>query len=113
MRDLRSVPAVTPDDATDATTDRLPVLERAHQVRAHVLLAIAATDREHEQHVFGAQLTHREPRRERGLPAVVVHARSRLGYVVGRRVRLDAADLAEIVDGVRGVARATAHAEHE
>ena len=46
-------------------------------------------------------------------PALVVGARGQLGDVVGRRVALDAGDLAEIVDGVRAVAGAAADAEEE
>ena len=47
------------------------------------------------------------------LPAVVVGARGELGHVVGRCIALQAAQLAEVVDRVRGVARAAADAEDE
>ena len=46
-------------------------------------------------------------------PALVVGARGQLGDVVGRRVALDADDLAEIVHRVRAVAGAAADAEEE
>ena len=46
-------------------------------------------------------------------PALVVGARGQLRDVVGRRVGLDAGDLAEVVDRVRGMRRAAADAEDE
>ena len=48
-----------------------------------------------------------------GVPAVVVGAGGQLGDVVGRRVALDPAQLAEVVDGVRGVPGAAADADDE
>ena len=54
-----------------------------------------------------------EPLGEAGLPALVVHARGQLGHVVGRRVRLEAADLAEVVDRVAGVPGRAADAQDE
>ncbi len=58
----------------------------------------------------------REPRshsREDGVPALVVGARGELGDVVGRRVGLEPAQLAEVVDRVARVARRAADAEDE
>ena len=46
-------------------------------------------------------------------PALVVGAGGQFADVVGRRVALDPGDLAEIVDRVRGVGRAAAHAQDE
>ena len=51
--------------------------------------------------------------RERRVPALVVDARGQLGDVVGRRVGLEAADLAEVVDRVAGVPGRAADAEDE
>ena len=67
----------------------------------------------HEHRVVGAEPRAFEPARQRGLPAVVVHARGQLADVVGRRVRLEAAELAEVVDRVAGMAGGSADAEHE
>ena len=50
---------------------------------------------------------------EDGGPALVVGPGRQLGDVVGRGVGLDAGDLAEVVDGVRGVGGAAADAQDE
>ena len=60
-----------------------------------------------------AEARHLQPLGEAGVPALVVHARGQLRHVVGRRVGLEAADLAEVVDRVAGVARRAADAEDE
>ena len=88
-------------------------LEGAHQVHRDVLLAVAAADREDEQRVARAEARDLEPLGEARVPALVVHARGQLGDVVGRRVGLEAADLAEVVDRVAGVAGRAADAEDE
>src|SRR5690242_13457567 len=54
-----------------------------------------------------------EPGGECAVPALVVHARGQLRDVVGGRVRLVVAQLAEVVDGVARVGRRAAHAEDE
>ena len=46
-------------------------------------------------------------------PAFVVRARRQFGNIVGGRVGFEAADLAEIVHGVAGIAGAAADAENE
>ena len=56
---------------------------------------------------------HLEPFGKHRLPAFVVGARRELGDIVGRRVGLDAAQLAEVVDGMAAVARAAADAKDE
>ena len=43
------VAAVAPDDADDLRADLPGVLQRRHQVRADVLLEVAAAHREHER----------------------------------------------------------------
>ncbi len=87
---------------------------RATRFTRHVLLAVAAADREDQQRV--ASRARREPSQplgEAGVPALVVDAGGQLGDVVGRRVRLEAADLAEVVDRVAGVAGRAADAQDE
>ena len=60
-----------------------------------------------------AQPAALQPGDEHRLPALVVGARRQLRHVVGRRVGLEAGELAEVVDGVRAVAGAAADAEEE
>ena len=48
---------------------------------------------------------------EDGLPSFVIGAGGQLRDVVGRRIGFEAADLAEIIDGVRGIGRAAADAQ--
>src|ERR1700730_1508317 len=47
------------------------------------------------------------------IPTFVVDARGQLGHVIGGSVALDVGDLAEVVDGMGGVRRATADAKDE
>ena len=54
-----------------------------------------------------------QPLGEGGVPALVVGPGGQLRDVVGRRVGLEVADLAEVVDRVRGVAGRSADAEDE
>ena len=113
LGDLLGVAPVAADDAEHRSADLACELERAHEVHRHVLLAVAAADREDEQRVARAQARALEPLGEAGVPALVVDPRGELGDVVGRGVGLEAADLPEVVDGVAGVTRRAADAEDE
>ena len=103
VADLGRVAAVAADHAEDLRADRLGILQRAHEIGADVLLEIAAADREHEQRVLRLEPAHLEPLDEHRLPAFVVGARGEFRDVVGRRIGLDADDLAEVVDRVRAL----------
>ena len=105
--------AVAADDGADPGAHRLGVLERPHQVDAHLPHQVAPAHREHEHAVARAQPAHLEPVGKRGVPAVVIDAGGQLRYVVGGRIGLEARDLPEVVHRVRGIARATADAQHE
>jgi hypothetical protein len=83
------------------------------EVERHLWFARAPADAEHEHGVAVGQAARAQVLVERRLPALVVRARGQLGDVVGRRVGLEVADLAEVVDGVRGVPRAAADPEDE
>jgi len=110
--DLRRA-AVLADDAVDLGADRLGELEREHEVHRDVLLAVAAAHGEDEDGVARREARDLEPLGEARVPALVVDARRELGDVVRGRVGLEAADLAEVVDGVARVTRRAAHAEDE
>ena len=88
-------------------------LDRPDEVRRHVALDVAAADREHQQRVVGAEPRTLEPGGEDRVPALVVGAGGELGHVVGGRVGLEPAQLAEVVDRVAGVPGRSADAEHE
>jgi hypothetical protein len=75
--------------------------------------AAPSADREDEQRVAGREPRDLEPRVEARLPPLVVRPRRELCDVVGRCIRLEAAELAEVVDRVRGVRRAAPDPEDE
>ena len=106
-------PPSRPTIAEDLRADLARELERADEVHADVLLPVAAADAEDEDAVLLAQPRALEPLGEAGVPPLVVHPRGELGDVVGRRVGLEAADLAEVVDRVAGVPGRAPDAEDE
>src|SRR5216684_3688027 len=75
----------------------------ADDVDGNVLLAITAANRKDQHSIARIDPRSFQPRREAGLPAFVVGARRQFRYVVGGRVCLKTADLAEVVDGMSGV----------
>ena len=112
--DLRGVAAIAADDADDAGADGLRLVQRGHEVRADVLLDVAAADREHAapRRAPPGGWSAATRRRPMAQPSSLVRAVSS-DDVVGRRVGLDADDLPEVVDGVRGVGGAAADAQDE
>ena len=105
--------AVAADDAEAPRAALLGELDGAHDVRRDALLRLPPPTEK-------TSSASRAPSRETfsqavkdGVPALVVDARGQLGDVVGRRVGLEAAELAEVVDGVAGVPGRAAHAEDE
>lgn len=110
---LRGVAAVASNDAENTGAGRAGDAERSDEIEADAAFSIAAADGENKHGVAGADVAAGEPVGVAGVPAVVVDASRELGDVVGRRVGLDAGDLAEVVDGVAGVACAPADAEEE
>src|SRR5712692_2905843 len=73
--DLRGIATVPSHDSADCRTLGARELERAYDVRTHVTLQAAATDREDEHHVVAHQAASLEPVGKYGLPAVVVDSR--------------------------------------
>src|SRR5262249_13341514 len=111
IADLGRVAAVAPDDAENFRAAILRVVERAYQVRADILLEIAAAHGKYKDGVLGGQPRNPQPLAEDRIPAFVVGPRSELGHVVGRRVGFDARYLAEVIDRMGAVAGASADAE--
>src|SRR5207237_7204937 len=96
------------DDAEDSRTPTVPLVDRAHQIDRDVFLDAATADGEDQQRIAFADPRSLQPFGKRAVPTVVVHAGGELGDVVGRCVRLESADFAEIVDGMTGVSRRAA-----
>src|SRR5437870_4421895 len=75
---LPGVAAIAPDHAEDLETAALRLLEAGDDIRAYVLLEIAAADREHEHRVLRVGAAGPEPRGEHRFPAFIVGARGEL-----------------------------------
>jgi len=93
--------------------DLLRILQSANEIGADFPLGVAATHRKDEDGVAAIEPASHQPVAIRRLPAVVVDARRQFGHVVGGRVAFHPGDLAEIIDGVRSVARAAADSEEK
>jgi len=98
------VSAVPAHDAQNGCAGLLGVPHRVDDVAADVLFQIAATDGEHQDRVPGAQAAALQPIDKAALPTVVIDPSGQLRHVVRGRVGFHAADLAEVVDGMSGVA---------
>ena len=110
---LRGGAVGSPDDAEDACAHLPRELDRADEVHRDVVRAAPSADGEHEDRVLRREARRPEPRVEARLPPLVVRPGRELRDVVGRRVRLEVAELAEVVDRMRRVCRPAADAEHE
>src|SRR5262249_26879825 len=86
---------------------------RVHEVHRDVLLLVAASDREDQHAVLVMDPAALEPVGEAAVPTFIVDARGELADVVGGRVGLKAADLAEVVHRMASVAGAATDAEDE
>lgn len=106
-------PTWSADDAIDRRSTVMRQLDRVDEVDGYAMLTRAAADGEDEQSIRRTQARDLQPACERALPAVVVRTRRQLGHVVGRRIALDRAQLAKVVDGMRSVTGATSDAQQE
>src|SRR6266550_1076304 len=111
VRSLRGVASIAAHYANHLRADRLGMLERHYQIRANILFEISAADREDEERVAWCEPAYLEPFDEHCCPALVIRARRKFRYVVGRRVTLDPDDLAKVIDGVRAITGTATHAE--
>ena len=107
------VPTVATDHADDFSAHLTGVLQGAHQIRGDVADQVAAADGEHQEAVGRAQPRSAEPFDKDGLPSLIVRPGGQFRNVVGRRIGLEPGDLAEVIDGMRRIGRAAAHAEDE
>src|SRR5579871_3175307 len=110
---LGRVATILPDNADDARPDLLGQLHRGDQIGRNVLLEITPSDGENEKAVLAVQLADAQPLDENARPAIVVGPGRQLRHVVGWSIGLDAGDLAEIVDRMRGIGGTAADPEEE
>src|SRR5687767_14462399 len=103
ITDFLGVAAVAPDYAEYLEPALLRFLETRDDVRADVLLEISATHGEHKYRVLCVGVACPQPGCEHRVPAFVVGTRSELGHIVRRRIRLDSAQLAEVIDRMAAV----------
>ena len=99
------VASVTAHDGEDRRSAGSCQIHGRHQIARHVPFGIPTTDGQHEQSVEVVQVRSDQPVREDTLPPVVIDAGSQFRDIVGRRVRLETAQLTEIVDRMRGMTR--------
>ncbi len=101
------------DNSVDRTAELPTALDGVDEVDRDAVLTGPASDAEHQERVPGGEPGDRQPFRVRRVPAVVVGARCQLRDIVGRRVALHPAELAEVVDRVRCVPGTSSDAEDE
>ena len=102
-------PSARPTTPKTSCTDFPRELDRANEVHRDVVRAAPAADREDEDRVPRGDARGPEPRVEARLPALVVRPSRDLGDVVGRRIRLEVAQLPEVVDRMRRVCRTASY----
>ena len=103
--------AITTHDSDNGRTHLPGELDRRDEIRADILFQIAATDGKNHQRVLCIETTALEPFGKNGGPALVVGPGGQLGDIVGRRINLESANLAKIVDGMGRIGRATTDTE--
>src|SRR5690349_6463858 len=108
---LRGIATVASDNTGHLRADGLGQLQRRDQIRADVLLQIAASDGKYEYRIFRLQLADLEPLDEHTRPTLVVRACGQFGHVVRRRVGFDADNLAKVVHRMRAVASTASDAK--
>lgn len=111
VSDLRGVPSITADYPTNSGTNFLGVFESPYQVGADVLRRVASANRKNKDHVRFVQPGYTKPVGVTRLPALIVHPRGEFGSVVGRDVRFDLRNLAEVARSMGSVPRPAANSK--
>ena len=91
--------------------DRQP--KCGNDIRGHAFGLVAATNREDQQRILCGQPRSTQPFGEGGVPTLIVDAGGQLRDIVGRRIGLDIADLAKVVDRVGRMPGRSAHPDDE
>lgn len=113
IRHLRSIAPIAPDNAQNARTYLLRVLQRQNQVWTDIPFYIPTADRKDEHNILLPQTAGAQPFLKYACPSLVVRACGQLGNVVSWRVGFDSGKLAKVIDGMRGIRRAAANANNE
>ena len=113
IANLLGVTAIATYNAENLHAAGLGFLESRHNVRADVLFKITAADGQHQHGVIAATLADLEPAGKHRVPAFIVGTGGKFGYVVRRRIGLDAAQLPEVVNRVAAITGAATHAKQE
>src|SRR5579885_1964055 len=111
--DLRRITAVPTDDAKNACADTFCQLQTAYKVHADLALTVSSADRENKDRVLRIDSAATQPVCVAAFPSVVIDSGCKFGHVVAGRIAFHACDLAEVIDCMAGVARASANAEKE
>src|SRR6266851_3334893 len=111
--DLGGKSPIAADDSVDLRTDLARQAQRLDQVVANAAFGVTAAHRKDQHRIVTAKPAPHQPADVRLVPAVIVDARSQFGDVVGGGVAFDVGNLAEVVDGMRGVRRAAADPQDE
>jgi hypothetical protein len=110
---LPCIAPVTADDCIDLRAYFTRMVHRCDEIRGEIRRNAATADGQGQDSVSGAEPRAAQPFDVRRIPTVVVDTRGELGDVVGRRVGLEAAELAGVVDGMSGVRGRAPDAEDE
>ncbi len=113
VRRRRRETAVTSDDPEDSRANGHRELDCPDEIDRHTFCLISTTDREHEDAISCAKARAHEPCCENPFPTFVVDSGCQLGHVVCWRVRLEAADLSEVVHRMTGVTGRAPDAKNE
>ena len=105
--------AIAPDNTGYRRAAQFGQFDGANDIGADRRVNAAAADREDQQAVLGFQAGRLQPGREGALPALIVDPRGQLRDIVGGTIGFEAADFAEVVGGMAGMAGAATHPDDE
>ena len=110
---LLRVAAVTTDHSVNFQSLAFRFVDCADQVDADVVGGVPAADRKDKDGVMIAGATDAQPGGKDSLPAFVIRTGRQFRHVIDRGVRLDAAELPEVVDGMTTIRRTSTDSQHE
>src|SRR5579863_10160317 len=113
IRQPCGIAAIAAEDAYDFGTYRPGMLDCCYQVRTDIPVNIAASHRQYKHGILAAESADFEPADEAAFPSLVVDASGEFRNVVGWCITLDSGQFAKIVDRMRTVGGASAHAQEE
>ena len=106
IADFRRVTSITANDPEHLRSDLFGILQCMNQIGTDILLKVAAANGKDEDRVGRPETARLQPFNKHRFPAFIIGPRGEFGNIVGRRIRLHADDLAEIVNRVAAIAGA-------